>query len=313
MRAFAIEEFGKSGSAQTLPDPKPKADEVLVRVNAAGVNVVDVWVVNGGLKDMMEHRFPLIPGVEASGVVESVGADVDGLKEGDRIYGVSVKPFFGEGTFAELATLTRDAVAVAPTSLDLLEAAGLPHTGLTALSAADVVGPEQGMNILVVGATGGVGSYLTQLAARQGATVIASTRPENADYARSLGATETIDYTKGDLVDLVRSAYPDGVDAIVDFFSDGPTLTRLTEVVRRDGRVVSASGAADAESLSQRGLQAININRASPSQLAELTKLIDGGELKAAPTRAFPLEDAASAIAELQGRHVRGKLVITPK
>jgi NADPH:quinone reductase-like Zn-dependent oxidoreductase len=313
MRAFGIDEFGQPGSVKTLSDPKPEANEVLVRVHAAGVNVIDVWMVNGALKDMMEHRFPLIPGVEASGIVEAVGTEVDGFKKGDSVFGVSIKPFFGEGTFAELATMTGDGIAAAPTSVSLVEVAGVAHAALTALSVIDALGPEAGrMKILVIGATGGVGSYLTQLAAKEGATVIASTRPENADYARSLGASETIDYSKGDFVELVGRAHPEGVDAIVDFYSDGPALTRLSEIVRRDGRVVSASGGADSESLTQRGLQAININRASPSRLVDLAKLIDEGTLKVSSVRPFPLADAASAIGELQDRHVRGKLLVLP-
>lgn len=312
MRAFTIDKFGTPGSVQEIPDPKPGAEEVLVRVEAAGVNVVDAWVVQGALKDMMEHRFPLIPGVEAAGVVEAVGSGVSGFTEGDRVYGVSVKPFFGAGTFAELATFTSDGIAPAPASVDSTGAAALPHTALTALAAIDVVNPSEGNKILVVGSTGGVGSCVTQLAARLGANVIAVARAENADYARNLGASETIDYDKGDLVDLVRSRHPEGVDAIIDLFSDVPTLTRLSALVRRGGYVVSASGGADPELQSQRGLQAANINRASPDRLTELTKLVDGDELQVPPTHVFPLEDAASALSKMEERHVRGKLVIQP-
>ena len=312
MKAFAIDEFGQRGSVQELPDPMPEKNEVVVRVEAAGVNVVDVWVMAGALKDMMEHRFPLIPGVEASGVVAAIGSEVNGFAEGDRIYGVSVKPFFGAGTFAEMATLTGDAIAHAPTAVELVEASGIPHTALTALAAVEALGPLEGRKILVVGATGGVGTYLTQLAARNGATVIASARTENLEFARSLGAAETIDYTEGDLLDLARTRYPEGVDSLVDFFSDGPSLTRLSEAVRRGGMVLSASGGADAEILSQRGLMAMNINRASPTRLAELAKLIDAGELKVAPINAFALEEASSAISEMESRHVRGKAVIQP-
>lgn len=313
MQAFAIENFGETGSVRELPDPKPEAGEVLVRVQTAGVNVVDGWVLHGALKDMMEHRFPLIPGVEAAGVVESIGSDVGDFAEGDRVNGVSLKPFFGSGTFAELATLPAEGLATVPASLDWPDAAALPHTGLTALAALDAVGqPLEGKKILVVGSTGGVGCYLTQLAASRGAQVIAVTRDENLDYARSLGATETIDYTKGDLLDIVRASHPEGVDAVVDFFSDGPNLTRLSQAVRRDGKVVSASGGADPEVLSPRGIEGINVSRSNPARLAELTNLVESGELKVPPIHVFPLRDAAMAIAEMQGRHVRGKLVIQP-
>lgn len=121
IRAFGIDEFGQSGSVRTLPDPKPAANEVLLRVHAAGLNVVDVAVVNGALKDMMEHRFPLIPGVEASGIIEAVGAEIDGFRVGASVFGVSIKPFFGEGTFAELATMPRDGIVAAPSSVELID------------------------------------------------------------------------------------------------------------------------------------------------------------------------------------------------
>jgi NADPH:quinone reductase-like Zn-dependent oxidoreductase len=312
MKAFAIDKFGEEGSVRDVEDPKPEAGELLVRVEAAGVNVVDAWVLQGALKDMMEHRFPLIPGVEAAGVVEALGLDVTEFAEGDPVYGVSMKPFFGSGTFAEMATFTSDGVAPAPASVDATSAAALPHTALTALAANDAVSPSEGKKILVVGSTGGVGSFVTQLAAQSGATVIAVGRSENADYARSLGATETIDYKEGDLIDLVRSRHPEGVDAIVDLFSDGPGLTRLSALVRRGGSVVSASGGADSELLSQRGLQGSNVNRPSARRLVELTVMLDEGKLKVPPTKIFSLEDAASAIAEIGSGRVRGKLIIQP-
>jgi NADPH:quinone reductase-like Zn-dependent oxidoreductase len=310
LRAFAIDEFGEPGSVREIPNPKPEAGELLVRVEAAGVNVVDNWVMQGALKDVMEHRFPLVLGVEAAGVVETAGSDASGFSEGDRVYGVSIKPFFGSGTFAELATLTSDGVASAPSSVDAVGAAALPHAALTALSAIDVLNPNKGQEILVVGSTGGVGSYVTQLVSRRGASVIAVARAENTDYARSLGAAGTIDYTEGDLLDLMRSSHPDGVDAIVDLFSDVPTLTRLAQLVRPGGHVLSASGGADSELLSQRGIQGANINRASPSRLPELAAMVDEGSLKVPPAHVFELKDAASALTEMESRHVPGKLVI---
>jgi NADPH:quinone reductase-like Zn-dependent oxidoreductase len=310
MRAFAIDRFGGPGSVRELPTPEAGAGEVLVRVRAAGVNAVDPWVVGGAYKEMMEHRFPLIPGVEASGVVEAVGDAVNGFAEGDHIYGVSDKPFYGAGTFAEMTTLPAGGIGPKPASVDHISAAALPHTALTALAAVEAVEPKGGEVILVVGSTGGVGSYVTQLAAKRGARVVAVARAENAEYARSLGAVETVDYTSGDLAELVRSEHPGGVDAIIDLFGDGPTLTRLSELVRTGGHVVSTGGAADPEVLSQRGLRGLNVNRASPERLAEVTRLVGGDELKVPPTRVFPLEEAAAALAEMGGRHVRGKLIL---
>jgi NADPH:quinone reductase-like Zn-dependent oxidoreductase len=310
MRAFALESLGEAGSVRDLPDPEQRDGEVLVRIRAAGVNVFDAWVVMGAMKDAMEHRFPLVPGVEASGVVEAAGAGVTGFTSGEEVYGVSVKPFLGEGTFAELATFDASDLSPKPRTVDHINAAALPHTALTALTAIDEIEPREGQVVLVIGATGGVGSSVTQLAARRGARVVAVASAEGADYARELGASETIDYTKGDLLDLVRAAHPAGVDALVDFYSDAPTLARLSEVVRPGGKVLSASGAVDPELLAQRGLRGGNINRASPDRLPELTRLVDEKQLQAPSTQVFDLEKAGDALAQIQGRHVRGKLVI---
>lgn len=311
MRAFALEDFGDEGSVRDLPDPVPQDGEVLVRVRAAGVNVFDGWVVLGAMKDAMEHRFPLVPGVEASGVVEASGNGVTGFAAGEDVYGVSVKPFLGEGTFAELATFPAGGLSAKPRSVDHVGAAAIPHTALTALIAIDEIQPREGQVVLVVGATGGVGSSITQLAAHRGARVIAVASAERADYARELGASETIDYAKGDLFDLVRAAHPDGVDALVDLYSDGPALARLSQVVRTGGKVLSSSGAADPEVLAQRGLQGGNINRASPERLPELTRLVDEKQLQPPSTHVFKLEEAGDALAQIQGRHVEGKLVIS--
>jgi NADPH:quinone reductase-like Zn-dependent oxidoreductase len=311
MRGFALKSFGEQGSVMELPDPKAREGDVLLRIKAAGVNAFDPWVVQGAMKDAMEHRFPLVPGVEASGVVEDLGSGVPGLAKGDEVYGVSVKPFLGEGTFAELATFAPDGLSAKPASVTHEEAAGMPHTGLTALTVMDEIEPRDGEVVLVVGATGGVGSSVTQLAAARGARVIAVASAERADYARELGASETIDYAKGDLVELVRSAQPDGVHALVDFYSDGPALARLSEIVRPGGKVLSASGAADPELLAQRGLRGGNINRASPERLSELTRLVDEKQLQPPSTQVFPLERAGEALEQMQSRHVRGKLVIS--
>jgi NADPH:quinone reductase len=181
---------------------------------------------------------------------------------------------------------------------------------LTALVAVERVDPKEGQVVLVVGATGGVGSYLTQLASARGARVVAVARGDNADYARELGAAETIDYTKGEVVKLVRDRYPGGVDAVFDFFDNGAGLTRLSDVARAGAVVVSASGAADAEVLAQKGLQAANVSRADPARLPELTRLVDEGGLSLPAITTYPLDKADHALVEIAAGHVRGKLVL---
>src|SRR5205809_3805612 len=127
MRAFAVDSFGATGSVRELPVPEPMEREVLVRVDAAGVNVMDPIFTGGWIKDYMEHRFPLVPGIDVSGVVEAIGPGVSAFKVGDEVFGISSKPFVGAGTFAEFAAVPAAGLARKPANLSREEAAALPH------------------------------------------------------------------------------------------------------------------------------------------------------------------------------------------
>jgi NADPH:quinone reductase-like Zn-dependent oxidoreductase len=143
MRAIAAETFGGPIALTDLPTPEIGAGEVLVRVRAAGVNPFDWKVADGALKDQMKHHFPLIPGFDAAGVIERVGADVSELAEGDEVYGYLFKPVIGDGTYAEYVGAPATIVARKPVTVGFAEAAALPTPGLTAMDlvdAADVVG-----------------------------------------------------------------------------------------------------------------------------------------------------------------------------
>jgi NADPH:quinone reductase len=310
MRAFVIDQFSEKGSVREVPTPEPQEGELLIRVRAAGLNAFDVAVVNGFAKDYMEHRFPLIPGLDFSGVIEAVGPGADGHSPGDEVYGIVQKPFIGAGTFAESVTAPAEGATLKPALLDHPGAAALPTAALTALSAIETIDPRDGQIVLVIGATGGVGSYATQLAANRGARVAAVTRGEHADYARSLGASDVIDYTAGDLVDLLRSRYPGGLDAVVDLHGDAALVTSVAQLVRPGGRVVSAAGAVDGAAIEKLGLKGGNVNRAGLERLSELTRLVEEGELRLPAIRAYPLDQAADALAEQASRHVRGKIVL---
>jgi len=170
----------------------------------------------------------------------------------------------------------------------------------------------EGHTVVAVGATGGVGTYFVQLAAKRGARVVAVCSGENADYARRLGAEDVIDYTSGDVADAVRSRYPDGIDAIADMHGDKDGLTRLAGQVRSGGHVASAVGAADAEALGGRGVEGANIQgRVTTESLEALSHMLAGGEIVAPEIRSFPLAEAADALAAVATSHVRGKIVVT--
>ena len=155
-----------------------------------------------------------------------------------------------------------------------------------------------------------MGSFATQLVANAGAHAVAVTRSEHAEYARSLGASDVIDYTSGDVVDLTRSRFPDGLHAVVDLHGDSALVSRLAELVRPGGRVTSAAGGVDSALIEKLGLNGGNANRAGLDRLGELTRLVESGELRVPVIRTYPLEKAGDALAEQGGRHVRGKLVV---
>ena len=311
MNAFAIDGFGEKGSVRDLPVPEPAEGQLRIRVVAAGLNPFDVAVVKGYMKEHMEHRFPLVPGMDASGTVDSVGEGVEGYAVGDDVFGSVGKKYLGEGTLAELTTVSAGTVTHKLSSFDHTVAAAIPTAGVTALNLADALALSEGRTVVVVGATGGVGSYFVQLAARRGARVIAVCRGENADYARSLGATDVIDYAAGDVADEVRSRYPDGIDAVADMHGDAEQLAGLTEQVSSGGHVASVVGAADIDALGARGVEATNVQgRVTTGSLEILSGMLEAGEIVPPEIRTYPLADTGEALAAVGTGHVKGKIVV---
>jgi len=309
LRAFAVRQFGETGSVEDLPKPEAQEGEVLVRVRAAGVNAMDPILTTGLYKEMMEHRLPLIPGLDFSGTVEAVGSGVEGLGVGDEVFGRSTKPYFGEGTFAEFMTTPTDGLARKPASLSHTDAAALATAGTTAIALVDAVGLRSGETVVIVGAGGGVRSYATELAARTGARVIAVTRSDYADHVREFGAGEVIDYAAGDVAEQIRAMAPDGVDAIIDLHSDRDTLLGIAATARLGGRIASPLNAVDADALTELGLTGSNVNAAT-EPVGELGDLVARGELRVPVTRTFTLGETNDALAEQASRQSRGKLVI---
>ena len=261
----------------------------------------------------MEHRFPLVPGMDASGTVEAIGEGVEDWAVGDEVFGSVGKRYLGEGTLAEFTTMSAGTVARKPASMEHTAAAAIPVAGVTALMMADALDLSEGHVVVANGATGGVGSYFVQLAARRDARVVAVCRGENAEYARRLGAADVIDYTAGDVVEAVRSRYPDGIDAIADMHGDKETIARLAEQVHPGGHVASAVGAADADALGSRGIEATNVvGTVTTASLDALAAMLQGGEITTPDIHSVPLEEAGEALAALATGHTRGKFVVAP-
>jgi NADPH:quinone reductase-like Zn-dependent oxidoreductase len=311
MRAFALDEFGTPGSVHDRPVPEPGPGQVLVRVEAAGVNPMDVFVVAGYMKDRMEHRMPLIPGLDFAGTVESVGEGVDGFKAGDHVFGGLGKMFFGEGTIAEYATASQGSIAQRPASMDAATGAALPLAGLSALQSMDAIQPRAGENIVVIGAAGGIGSFAVQLLKAAGARAIGVSRGINRDHVLSLGAAEFVDYQAGDPVQAIGEQHPQGVDAIVATVGDKELVGSYAALLHEGGRIASMRGAVDVDALSQRGIRGINIGtRTTTDELARLADLFERGSIKAPRIERFPLASAGDAITEVGGGHARGKMIV---
>ena len=203
MQAIVQESYGNADVLHTaqLPRPEPGANEVLVQVRAAGLDR-GTWHLMAGLPYLMRpvigFRRPRnpVPGLDVAGVVEAVGEKVTGFAVGDEVYG------FGKGTFAEYAVAPADQLAPKPKNLSFEQAAVVPVSASTALVALTQVADVQpGQQVLVIGASGGVGSYAVQLAKALGAEVTGVCSPAKIDLVRSLGAQRVLDYTRDDWAD----------------------------------------------------------------------------------------------------------------
>jgi NADPH2:quinone reductase len=302
MRAFTLDGFGSQpGLRDDIPEPEAGDGALLVRVHASSVNPVDAFIAAGALKDMFEHEFPVTLGRDFAGVVEAVGPGVGRYRQGDEVFGflLHANPTVHEGSWAELIAVPEDNfVAAKPQSLELARAGAAPLAGITALAAFDALAPAEGETVLVVGATGGVGSFFVQLAADAGAHVIAPALPEDEEYLTALGVTELVD-RNGDVAAAVRAAHPAGVDASLDLASQTPDASLL----RDGGRLASPLGAAG------EGPGRFNVMaQPTPANLQRLAGLLDAGTLRVPLQRSYRLEQAGEALQALTGTHTQGKL-----
>ena len=307
MRALAILDDGNPAAVRDLAKPEPGPGEVLVRVRAASINGFDVFVANGYLKGMMEHRFPAIIGKDFAGTVDALGEGVTEFAVGDRVFGVVTKPFLGAGSFAEFVT---EPVAIGlarlPDLVDFTTGGALGVAAEAALAAAAAVTLSADQVVLVSGATGGVGSQVVELAVRAGAHVIATAHNEaERALVSSLGAKEVVDY-KDDVAVAVRAAHPAGVDVVYHFAGDPANLVTAAKTggsfvstLLRSPADVPAEGVnvVQATASAERAV----LDRAAANQADGVTHVII--------QRTYPLAEAADALAAFQTGTL-GKLVL---
>jgi len=306
---------------EQIARPAIKAGEVLVRVRAAGVDR-GTWHLMAGQPYLMRIigfglRGPKtsVPGLAVAGTVEAVGQDVTGLAAGDAVFGTAL------GSFAQYAIARADRLALKPARLSFEQAAAMPGSATTALQAVrDHANVRPGQHVLVIGASGGVGTFAVQIAKAFGAEVTGVCGPAKTDLVRAVGADHVIDYTREDPV-AGRRRY----DVIIDI-GGNRRLAHLRRALAPEGTLVITGGEGGrwlggigrnlrAQLLSPFVSQKLTafVARQRPADLITLRDLVGSGAITPANDRTYPLSQAAAAVRLLAEGRVRGKVVISPE
>lgn len=301
MRAITINAYGEVPAMVEAPlPPSPGPGEVQVAVAAAGLNPVD-WKVAAGLFGPT-RGFPLILGRDVAGIVTAVGEGVR-LEPGDRVSG------WATGAYAEHVVTTAALLEKVPDAVDLTAAAAVPTPGVTAYQLSVRASDDGAGKVLIVGATGTVGTFATQLISASGSQVIATASPERAEGMRRLGADDILDHTSGPVVEQLLSLQPSGVDLLIDLVSGPVDFADMTRAVRPGGTALSAIGAAR---VNEPELTSENFTM-TPDARALVLLLGQIGEttLQIVGLKEIPLEKAADALAASREGRSAGKTVLT--
>jgi len=249
MKAFLLDAYGKGAKLRLgdRPDPQPGPRDVLVRIHAAGLNLLDSKIRNGEFKPLLPYKPPLILGHDLAGVVEAVGSAVTRFAPGDAVF---ARPRDGRiGTLAERIAVDEADLALKPVGLTMAEAAGMPLVALTAWQAlVELAAVQPGAKVLIHAGSGGFGSVAIQLAKHLGATVATTASGASTDMVRALGADVVIDY-RSQRFETVLSDYD-----LVICGQDAGTLTRSLTVLKPGGRLISISGPPTVEFARAQGL-----------------------------------------------------------
>lgn len=312
MKAAFFEEYGelKQIKVGELDKPVPEEGEVLIRVKSAGVNPVDAAVARGMLKDAIPAEFPAIPGWDVAGEIVDRGYSARRFNVGDHVYAYARRPVIQHGTFSEFVALPESYVAKSPDSLSMEQAGAIPLTGLTAYqSLLDVGEVRKGDCVLILGASGGVGSFAIQLAKWKGAEVIGVAGTSNQDYMKELGADHVIDYSDGDVGAAVDAIASEGVDLIFHC-SRGDSLHQSHNRLKKNGRLISITN----RNPERRDDVRFNYVFVEPNavQLEHLSELVDKGFLSVLITKSYQLDECRQALQDIESLHTTGKTVILP-
>ncbi|MFD1933390.1 MULTISPECIES: NADP-dependent oxidoreductase [Nonomuraea] len=308
MKAVRYHRYGDSDvlTYEEADRPVPGTGQVLVKVAATSFNPVDAAIRAGYLQQVFPLVFPHVPGIDVAGTVAELGPDVTGWSAGDAV--VAFLPMSAPGAAAEYVLAPSEALAAAPRTVDLADAAALPATALTAWQALfEHAELRAGQTILINGAGGAVGGYAVQLAKRAGATVTATTSARSADRVRAHRADRIIDYT----VTPVTQAAGVRFDVVLNLVTTSAEETAaLVGLVSDGGVLVSTTTPAPEDTA--RGVRTVRVfARSDAARLAELVALVDAGELRIDVADRRPLADLADVHEQAVTGRLTGKTVIT--
>jgi NADPH:quinone reductase len=311
MLAAAIDRFGepKELSVRTLPVPSVGPGEVLIAIDTAGVGPWDAKIRQGWYPGR-RARFPLVLGTDGAGIVAAVGSRVRRLKVNDKVYSYSWNNPKG-GFYAEYVAVAADNVAPIPKRLDLLHAGAMATTGLTALQGViDALRIKRKENVIIHGASGGVGTLAIQFAKLRGARVLATASGQDGiELVRDMGADLAVDGWHGDIVGEARRLAPSGVDAILAF-AGGDGLLEALSALRSDGRLAYPNGVEPLPK-KRRGIKFIPYDAvAGVGEFRKLNLAVEAARLKVPIAEVYPLIEAAKAHERLAEGHVLGKIVL---
>lgn len=331
MKAFVVDKYKKKGVLRlaNVQEPELQDNDVLVRIQAAAVNLLDSKVRDGEFKLILPYRPPFVLGHDVAGTVVRTGAKVRRFKAGDQVY---ARPRDHRvGTFAEFIAIDEADVALKPKNLNMPEAASIPLVGLTAWQALVEVGKvKPGQKVFIQAGSGGVGTFAIQLAKHLGAKVATTTSGKNAELVKSLGADVVIDYKAQDFNKILS-----GYDLVLNS-QDPNTLEKSLGVLKRGGQLISISGPPDPAFAKELGLNpflklvmrllsrgvrkkakrlgirySFLFMRAQGQQLSEITSLIESGVIRPVIDKVFPFEKTGDALAYVETGRAKGKVVIT--
>lgn len=302
-----------------VPVPRPGPGQIQVRIAAASINPADVRLPSGEFRDVVSLEFPHVPGNDFAGTVSEIGAGVTAYKIGDEIFGQAIpralramggatRPSLSTGSLAEFAVFEADTPFLAhrPADLNVEHAAALPTTGLTARALMATAKVQPGEAVLVIGATGGVGTAVVPLLAAAKARVIATATTADADILRSLGADEIIGYAAAE--------YPSAVDIAFNLTLPSDQLTAVAQAIRPGGRLLTITFPVPQQEWIGRddvGLHFVLDMDGEFGGMREVGELASRGELPATIGRRYTLDEGPQACVDFARLHTTGKLVVT--